>query len=338
MPDAIYLDFECLKTKPPTPMLLGLLADVAGRRRIQQLIVSAALARVPAGRRRVRHAAMEAAVRVLVEQAEGCDCPIVGWSTFDRDVIARADIPVSLKTAVARRYVNALDEARPWKTLVYPKIKIARVDANAAKNTLDKFAALAGYPHVAALRAGEPATWIRRVIKDGAPSQWRALLDYNAHDLQALRAIWLRASSELATWRSYTRGNYCVDPDRGKTFCFKAGATNARLDALLERHGVKTWAFITAWNPAARGQTPETNDAAQATLMASVTVMGHPWFTGRGRSDDGSWPHEESLLILGIAERKARWLGRRFGQSAILVGRAGRPARLVSSAAPRLSP
>ena len=335
MPNALYVDFECLKTQPPTPMLLGVLEDVDGRNGIQQLILSDDLAHVRP-RSGVRHSTMEAAVRLVVEKAEASDGPIVGWSNFDREVILRADIPDPLKAIVRRRYVNALATARPWKTLVYPEVKIAREHAYAPRNTLDKFAALANYADVGALRGGEPAKWIRVVMKTGAPASWRMLLSYNAHDLAALRTIWIVATSELASWRGYERASYYVDSDHGAMIRFKAGGMSRRLNALLTRKGVTTWAFMTAWNPGSIVKTPDINDAAQAKLIATVESLGYPWRPGRGESDDGSWAPEESVLILGISKRKARWLGRRFAQFAILFGRAGAPARLVSCALPRM--
>lgn len=338
MPDAVYIDFECLKTKPPAPMLLGILSDVGGRRSLVQIVVSASLKRIRARPPKVQHATLEDAVRTVVDIAESADCPIVGWSLFDHDVILRADVSAALKAVVHRRYVNGLGTARPWKTKVYPAVKIARAHAHAAKNTLDAFAALAGYRHVDVLQAGEPAKWIRRSIGGTGGDEWRRLLAYNAHDLDALRAVWTKASAELATWNAYERASYYVDTDRRRPIRFKPGATSARLDALIRRRGVSTWAFMTAWNPGSIRKTREVNDAAQATLVREIDAAPYPWVTGRGASDDGSWPPEESVLILGISPRKARRLGRRFGQFAFVIGRAGAPATLVSCAVAPRSP
>jgi hypothetical protein len=338
MADAVYIDFECLKTKPPTPMLLGVLSDVDRRQEVRQFVVSESVKKVPSRSRDVSYTTLEEAIRAVVETAESNNCPIVGWSLFDRDVILRADIPDPLKTAVTRHHVNALAIARPWKTKVYPDVKIARENAHSPKNTLDKFASLAGYRNVAALRAGEPATWLRRMMKGAAAAEWRKVLAYNAHDLAAVRLIWLKASSELASWRADERASYYVDSDVGHPIRFRAGATNARLDALLGREGASTWAFMTAWNPGSIAKARAANDAAQAKLAALLTSMKYTWLTGRGASDDGSWGPEESLLVLGISRRKARRLGRRFGQFAIVTGRAGSAATLVSCAVPRTMP
>jgi hypothetical protein len=48
-----------------------------------------------------------------------------------------------------------------------------------------------------------------------------------------------------------------------------------------------------------------------------------------GVGDDGSWPAEQSLLVLGIDKAEAVALGRAFEQFAVVVGRRGGPARLA---------
>jgi hypothetical protein len=56
---------------------------------------------------------------------------------------------------------------------------------------------------------------------------------------------------------------------------------------------------------------------------------GYTAFPGEGIGDDGQWPPERSLLILGIARDDARRLGREFGQLAIVHGEKGGPAMLL---------
>jgi hypothetical protein len=188
---AIYVDFECLKTKPSTPILLGILKDLRGEPHFEQIILDDTLKSAAVAARHVRHAGVHEAIETLVAEAEGNDCVLVGWSFFDRDVMLNAGIPELLKERVRRLYVNALETAKPWKTKIHPKVKIGRADKFAAKNTLDKFAALAGYPRVDKLLGGEPAKWIRDVqqalkrtpnyqrVKKAARQKWRALLDYS---------------------------------------------------------------------------------------------------------------------------------------------------------------
>jgi len=341
----IYIDFECLKTTPPAPILFGVLRDLDGQVHLDQILVDDSVKGAAVARPGVRRASLEAAVEGLLEH----DCPIVGWSLFDRDVIRRSAVPARFEKVFEARYVNALPVSRAWRARLYPEFEIARESRFDPRHTLDKYAVLAGYPHVDKLRGGTPAAWIRRVqaalkrtgnyrtLAEDVRRDWRALLDYNAHDLKALRAVWSKASYELGKWREYQKTRYCVDHDRGRAICFKAGAPSAKLDALLVRHGAVRWAFITAWNPASLQLTRGANDRRQADLAASLSADGYHTLTGRGLGDDTSWPPEESLLVLDISTRKARRFGRQFGQLAIVAGSTGAEARLVSCAVPTSS-
>jgi hypothetical protein len=136
--NAIYIDFECLKTKPSTPILLGMLKDIGGETQFEQVIVDDRLESA-ARASHVNVMTFQGAVERLVTDAALNDCPIVGWSCFDRDLILDADVPAALKQTVGSRYENALVTAKPWKTKLYPEVKIAKASKFAPKNTLDKF-------------------------------------------------------------------------------------------------------------------------------------------------------------------------------------------------------
>ena len=90
-----------------------------------------------------------------------------------------------------------------------------------------------------------------------------------------------------------------------------------------------TWAFITAYNPGSVAARPEENRARQGELERAVTAAGLCFYRGEGKGDDGAWPAEPSLLILGIVEDDAAALARRFGQAAFVFGERGTAARLV---------
>src|SRR4051812_15665771 len=298
---AIYIDFECLK-KPATPVLLGILKDLRGEERFKQLVLDEALTRIPVRPGRLRHVTIQEAAAWLVAEADANDCPIVGWSFFDLNVLLTCGIAASLRKRIRNRYVNALEIARPWKTEVYPEVKIARAGKFAPKNTLDKFAALAGYPHVAALLGGAPAKWIKdiqkalsrtgryRSVKKTAKDKWRALLDYNEHDCRALRSVLVKASVELEKWRAYRSTKYCFLPDRGRRICFKVGSVDTNRDAVLDRFGASKWAFITAWNPQSEQLPPAENSRRQSQLVSAVQAAGYQFLPGEGIGTDSSWP------------------------------------------------
>ena len=340
----IFIDFECLKTKPPHPALLGVLIGSEGED-LQQLITDPELAPARVAKRKRTHAVdLNEAIRELLAMAAAEHRPIVGWSYFDRDRLIEA-CP-DLKSEITARYVNALHIARPWRKHLYPTFKIEREDEHSARHTLDQYAALAGYPHASAFKDAKPARWIRHVREQlratggnygrttsETKRDWHKLLDYNRHDLLALRHIVLRAARELECWRAYERTRFCVD-EGPRRICFMAGSRSPRLQALLRRHGVATWAFVTAWNPASVPQRPEQNAQRQLELMELVAAKGYGMLPGEGIGEDPKWTPEESVLILGIGRREAIRLGRRFGQLAIVVGKLEGPASLVSCAAP----
>lgn len=358
---AIYIDFESLKTEPPQPALLGVLigppspadgkADfgAAGAEDLEQLILDEALAPARVARRqRTRAISISDAVETVVRKAAADNLHIVGWSNFDRDrlVDARPD----LRAEIEDHYVNALKIARPWRIKVHPSFKVDREDQFSPKHTLDKYAVLAAYPDARAMMNAQPAKWIRhmrdqlhansgryRRTTSQAKRDWHKLLDYNRHDLLALRHIVLMATRELECWRAYERTRFCVDEDR-RRICFMAGSRNARLDALLARRNATRWAFITAWNPGSQPLSAAENARRHAELVREVERLGLRFMPGEGIAQDPAWKPERSLMILGISRGRAESLGRRFGQLSIVVGRRGEPSELLSTAdTPRAS-
>jgi hypothetical protein len=127
---------------------------------------------------------------------------------------------------------------------------------------------------------------------------------------------------------AYRATNYCVDLPQGRVL-LRIGERSPALDAILEAHGQKQWAFVTAYNPGSRPD-PAGNVVHHAELLSWAQARGLPCFAARSMADDGGWPVEESLLVVGLAHEEARSLGRRFGQVAVVVGDFGGPALLLS--------
>ena len=57
--------------------------------------------------------------------------------------------------------------------------------------------------------------------------------------------------------------------------------------------------------------------------------MGLEFLAGRDVSDDGSFPPERCIFILGISVEKALQLAARNRQAAIVVGERDQPPRLI---------
>jgi hypothetical protein len=127
---------------------------------------------------------------------------------------------------------------------------------------------------------------------------------------------------------SYRNTSYLVDAP-GAPIALRVGEVSAELDELLERFDEHHWAFITAYNPYSDKRDREENQERHTRLLAIVRERGLHSFPSRGVDDDGTWPTERGLLILGIDRDDAVALGRSLEQNAILVGARGAPAELV---------
>jgi hypothetical protein len=125
----------------------------------------------------------------------------------------------------------------------------------------------------------------------------------------------------------YRASTYVADTPAGR-LGIRVGQASEPLDRLLDDRGVTSWAYVTAYNPGSQRLPPEANAARQRQLEEAVRVA-YATYRGEGVGDDGRWPPEPSLLILGIDEPAAAALGRRFGQAAIVCGSRGEAARLV---------
>lgn len=125
--------------------------------------------------------------------------------------------------------------------------------------------------------------------------------------------------------RAYHQTTYAAAVD----LRLRIGQRNALLDALLDERGIDAWAYLSAYNPGSRPVGDEENRAAQQRLIDLVRERGLAWYVGAGEADDGSWPPEPSLLVLGLARGDAEAIGREFEQSAIVVGKRGGVPELV---------
>ena len=131
---------------------------------------------------------------------------------------------------------------------------------------------------------------------------------------------------------AYLSTSYWVEEVK-RPFKIRVGKSNPQLENLLTRYGVNSWAYITACNPRSTPQTLEENERQHAKLLHATQSLGCQALSGHGVGDDGIWPPEKSLLILGIDRISACELGKHFGQNAIVVGeRGGSPELLMLNA------
>ena len=82
---------------------------------------------------------------------------------------------------------------------------------------------------------------------------------------------------------------------------------------------IKTWAFITAWNPLPDILTRTQNDIRNNELRKQLEDEGYLIYPGIGISKNEEWS-EESFFIGNIESEKANAISSKFGQLAFLYG------------------
>jgi len=108
----------------------------------------------------------------------------------------------------------------------------------------------------------------------------------------------------------------------------RIGVRSPPLDRLLHRLGVREWVFVTAWNPCSRAQPGWRNHLRQARLAQALRGM-RIRMPGAGLPGDPRWQPEPSLFAAPVSAGRARRLGRRFAQNAVVAGRRGRAPGLL---------
>ncbi|MFA5669868.1 MAG: DUF3293 domain-containing protein [Balneolaceae bacterium] len=109
----------------------------------------------------------------------------------------------------------------------------------------------------------------------------------------------------------------------------RIGETGRKLNSLLKKNDVNSWAYITAWNPFSEELDAENNSKRNDRLLLEIKTKGLIYYIGTGVPDKGDWTPEESFLILGISLIDAKSLGKHFEQNAIIFGELNKPARLI---------
>lgn len=128
--------------------------------------------------------------------------------------------------------------------------------------------------------------------------------------------------------QAYNSAIYVVEAPDGE-IVIRVGERSDALIHLLRSARITEWAFITAYNPGSEVLPRAENLRRNRVLESDLHSRGYSYYPGEGRSEDGSWQPERSFLILGIPETEATRLGKKFSQSAILVGGADGIPRLT---------
>jgi hypothetical protein len=91
---------------------------------------------------------------------------------------------------------------------------------------------------------------------------------------------------------------------------------------------IRSWAYITAWNPLPTILTFEENVSRNNNLLNDLTNRGYKFHLGKGVSADGEW-EEESFFIENINKATALELAIKYGQMAFVYGIINQKAELI---------
>ncbi len=116
----------------------------------------------------------------------------------------------------------------------------------------------------------------------------------------------------------YQKSDYRVLGEGEAAFVMHIGEPCPPLRNLLQRAGVSSSCFISAYNPRSEPRTDEENARAQAQLTHDVRLLGLSYLEGVGEDPGGACAGEPCLLVLGISHKDTAMLGNRYGQNAVL--------------------
>jgi len=115
---------------------------------------------------------------------------------------------------------------------------------------------------------------------------------------------------------AYRAAHYRVD-DR-PPFTMRVDEHSPGLERLMRGGGHTDAMFITAWNPRGETLSRDHNACRQQQLIDELRDAGLACVPGVGSDPAGTWPDEESVLVMGVDRAAAREWGRRHEQNAVL--------------------
>jgi hypothetical protein len=218
---AVYVDFEGNANRPPT--FVGALCGGEFEQVVLEDTFSCVCgsyaprphsapdgyqARLPhCGRAVLRTQTLELFTRELVARCQQEGRRIVAWSRYEKDLLVAA-VP-DLTAAIAALYVDAKQQAKPWKTCFHRNVRFMRT-RRGGRHKLKSYLPLIGY-HLESYfgheQAGPRIEFVRRqLLKTGdyasitrtAKGKWTKVLDYNWHDCYGLRELAVTVTKDLA--------------------------------------------------------------------------------------------------------------------------------------------
>ena len=102
---------------------------------------------------------------------------------------------------------------------------------------------------------------------------------------------------------------------------------NVALQQFLTELRFTSWCFITAWNPFSNALSVEDNIARN--ILLEKDLHAYRVFSAEGKDALGLWPTEISFFVGNIEKEQAIFLGKKYGQNAIVYGEVAKMADLI---------
>lgn len=135
------------------------------------------------------------------------------------------------------------------------------------------------------------------------------------------------APLDAALVQAYRETEYRVSAE--PPIVLRVDQANAALAALHVARGVTRSAFVTAFNPSSERLDDATNAARHRALCDALTREGIAWLPAEGAHPDNGWPAETGVLVLDVDLPRARAIGQRWAQHAIVHSASDAVPRLV---------
>jgi hypothetical protein len=134
------------------------------------------------------------------------------------------------------------------------------------------------------------------------------------------------AYSHVEYHTAFAQTNYVVFVNDDKTLLIRANQGNNHLLTYFAH--LKSWAFITAWNPLPYILDIEENRNRNNELEKDIYALNLDYYPGSGISVDENW-EEESFFIINCSKEEAEKLALKYNQLAFVYGEAGEVAQIV---------
>ena len=106
------------------------------------------------------------------------------------------------------------------------------------------------------------------------------------------------------------------------------GQENEELQTFLKENEIKSWCFITAWNPYSKGLSKDENE--ELNIKLKNDLKPYKIYAAHGKDSIGNWPPEASFFVANIDENDAIALGKKYQQNAFVYGILNEKAKLIT--------